>query len=357
MTSVTIEEIAIPATLDAPGAEDFVATVDVRNAVETDGFGTAEFEYGAAELLPSWLNSHEPKKLYAARVDGRIVARAIIEWEPEGSTVWLGVQVLPEFRGRGIGSALADRLEQEAVETGATKALVYTVSKQGPGERLAPPTGAGSVPAGNTEVRFLLARGYELEQVERCSRLALPLDPVMLRARLDAAHAASGADYRVHEWGDFTPEEWLDDIAMLETRMTTDAPTAGLEEPEVVYTAERIRDEEKARADSPRRRLVAAVEHVPTGRLAGFTVLEVPAELDRPASQDDTLVLREHRGHRLGMLLKVANLAQLERVHPGHPSVTTFNAEENRHMLSVNEAVGFVPIAYEGAWRKDLAAE
>jgi hypothetical protein len=54
------------------------------------------------------------------------------------------------------------------------------------------------------------------------------------------------------------------------------------------------------------------------------------------------------------MLLKVANLAHLERIAPGHPSVTTFNAEENRYMLDVNEAMGFVPIAYEGAFRKDL---
>ncbi len=46
------------------------------------------------------------------------------------------------------------------------------------------------------------------------------------------------------------------------------------------------------------------------------------------------------------------NLAQLERLYPGHPSVTTFNAEENRHMLDVNEAVGFVAVAFEGAWPK-----
>lgn len=52
------------------------------------------------------------------------------------------------------------------------------------------------------------------------------------------------------------------------------------------------------------------------------------------------------------MLLKVANL---ERERPGHPSVITFNAEENRHMLSVNEAVGFTPFVYEGAWKTVLA--
>ena len=53
-------------------------------------------------------------------------------------------------------------------------------------------------------------------------------------------------------------------------------------------------------------------------------------------------------------LLKVENLLALERTLPGRPSVLTWNAEENRAMLDVNEAVGFVPIGYEGAWRKDL---
>ena len=83
-------------------------------------------------------------------------------------------------------------------------------------------------------------------------------------------------------------------------------------------------------------------------------MLSAPAETDRAISQEDTLVRREYRGHRLGMLLKLANLAEVQRRMPGHPAVLTFNAEENRHMLDVNEAVGFVPIGYEGAWRKDL---
>ncbi|TFD88830.1 hypothetical protein [Cryobacterium serini] len=37
---------------------------------------------------------------------------------------------------------------------------------------------------------------------------------------------------------------------------------------------------------------------------------------------------------------------------PGHPSVTTFNAEENRHMLAVNEALGFGPMRSEGVWKR-----
>ena len=85
------------------------------------------------------------------------------------------------------------------------------------------------------------------------------------------------------------------------------------------------------------------------------TELGVPAEPDRPVSQNDTIVLKGHRGHRLGMLLKAANIRNLQSTAPGHPSIITFNAEENRHMLDVNEAVGFEPMGYEGAWKKVLA--
>ena len=63
-------------------------------------------------------------------------------------------------------------------------------------------------------------------------------------------------------------------------------------------------------------------------------------------------MLREHRGHRLGWLLKVATTDLLLAERPGHPAVITYNAEENRPMLDVNEAVGFVPLEHEGVWSK-----
>lgn len=340
-----IEQLVVPESMDAADSTDFATNCAIVAACESLAYGTDDLALSPAEVLPSWQDPGSPRRLFGVRVDGRLVARAMTDHLlADPSTAWNMVCVLSEFRGRGIGTALADHLEQLARDEGRAKLLVYAVSPDAPGERIEAQTGFGSVPASNTEVRFLLDRGYRLEQIERASRLALPVD-----VAVEPPEA-----YRLHYWAERAPERWRDDLALLYTRMSTDAPSAGLDEPADEYTVERILELEEAHAQSPRTQITAAVEHIETGRLAGFTTLSVPAERDRAVLQDDTLVLKEHRGHRLGMLLKVANIDHLQRTRPGHPSIITFNAEENRYMLDVNEAVGFVPMGYEGAWRKDL---
>ncbi|MCU1508067.1 MAG: family N-acetyltransferase [Glaciihabitans sp.] len=358
MADVSIEELAIPATLDAAGGPDFERAIEVGNLVEALGYGSDELASLPAEELPSFQpNEFVTKRMLVARVERTIVGIAVYETTRADGfhTAWVTAQVLPAFRRRGIGTALADAAEQLGRDAGMANLVVYTVSKDGPGPRLQSPTGFGSVPRDNDEVRFLLARGYELAQVERGSRIALPVPG--LAERLAAARAASGPDFAVHTWTDHTPERWREDIAVLLTRMSTDEPKGALQEPEDPWTVERLLEAEAREDSSPRTRLTVAAEHLPSGQLVGFSELTVPAELDRSVGQESTLVLREHRGHRLGMLLKVANFDHLQRVRPGHPSIYTFNAEENRFMLSVNEAVGFVPFGYEGAWNKALPRE
>jgi len=353
----TVEELAVPTDIDAADAADYVASIALRNEVEALGYGTRDLAPEPVEVLPSFHDAESPRLLFGVRVDGALAARSFLELNTseESPVAWATVEVLPAHRGRGVGTALAEHVEALARKHGRERLYVYAVSPDGPGERLVAPTGYGSVPLANPEVRFLLRRGFSLEQVERASRLALPLEPARLSAAVVAASAVSGDDYRLHRWVRRTPERWLDDMALLFTRMSTDAPSAGLEEPEDVWTRSRVVEAEEREEASPREMLTVAVEHIPSGRLAGYSSLSVPPQQARAVMQDDTLVLREHRGHRLGMLLKVANLANLAELRPGHPSVITFNAEENRHMLDVNEAVGFEPIGHEGAWLKRLS--
>ena len=53
---------------------------------------------------------------------------------------------------------------------------------------------------------------------------------------------------------------------------------------------------------------------------------------------------REHRGHRLGTLVKVANLERLLDVAPEARRVHTWNADTNTYMVAINELDG-LPIA------------
>jgi hypothetical protein len=200
---------------------------------------------------------------------------------------------------------------------------------------------------------FALAQGYRLEQVDRISQIDLPIDPAVLaeRRRNAEAHAA---DYEVVQWVGRCPDVWLADMAHLHQRMSTDAPAAAIEFAEEQWDEQRMRNLDDINDAGGRLNVTSAARHRPTGRLVGYTDIALGEQKGRPATQEDTLVLKEHRGHRLGMLLKVANLEQVMRLSPVTPRITTFNAEENRPMLSVNEAVGFVATGYEAAWKKTV---
>jgi GNAT superfamily N-acetyltransferase len=175
-----------------------------------------------------------------------------------------------------------------------------------------------------------------------------------LPASRDHLRHDPGPDYRVHLMQDEFSPQWLDGLAVLRTRMSTDAPSAGLELTEDPWDTDRVLADG---ADIRRRGhgfLVAVVEHVPTGTLAGFSEVRYP--LDKPAVvlQGDTLVLREHRGHGLGMLAKIAVLDELATVRPAAERIHTWNAQENAHMLAINVALGFRQASVDAEWQRPL---
>lgn len=352
MSDITVAELAIPPEVGAEGWSDFVAMTDVRNEIEAEIVGTDELAFEAAELLPRWLDPLDRRRLFVARVEGRIVARSTYEFSDDDDVAWIEVSVLDRYRGRGVGSALYDFVFEVARAEGKKtfQSDFYDRANE-PGPRIPSPSGFGSVAAESVPSRFAAKRGYGLEMVLRFSRLALPVKTDLLAMHRAEAEAAAGPDYRVVRWAGRTPELWLEDLAVLHGRMYTDAPHGDLDVGNEVWDGERQRAHDEVDAQSPRALLVSAIEHVPTNKLVAFTELTVPPEIGRPIAQRDTLVLSEHRGHRLGMLLKVDNIQAVTAAHPGHPSITTTNAEENSYMLAVNDAVGFVPMAYSGVWK------
>ena len=355
-TGLRIEELAIPADLEVPEARDFIEMVGVRNAIEAALVDSTALSCTPAELLPVYLaQEFSPKRLFVARVDGRIVGRAVIEWSlAQGtSSSWITAEVLPEFRRRGIGGALSDMVESVSLESGrATLQVEILHTATGGGERLRSPTGFGDLPMGDPGVQFLLSRGYALEQTARMSFLQLPADAAALERLFARAADAAGERYSLVYWTGRTPTDRVDDLIVLRTRMSTDAPSAGLDVDEEPWDAARIKHEDDSLATSERTRLTVAAQDRSTGRLVAFTELSVPDDRTRAVQQLDTLVLAEHRGHRLGMLIKIANLRTLGAIRPAPQLIYTFNAEENRHMLDVNEAVGFRAVGHSGGWRK-----
>jgi hypothetical protein len=80
----------------------------------------------------------------------------------------------------------------------------------------------------------------------------------------------------------------------------------------------------------------------------------VPQATPDLAFQWDTLVLKEHRGARLGAAVKAANLRALVERVPALRRVTTYNAASNAPMLRVNFAMGYHPVLRTTCWQRRL---
>jgi len=357
LTDVEFRPLIVPETMAGTGAGDFADLVAVRNEIYREISGHDDHRISAEELLPHYQpDEHERRLLWLILADGRPVGRIGVDLPLEGDSrvAFVLIEVLRHAQRRGIGTAAYEIVERTARENGRTVLQTWAEHPDRPGPRLAPPTGFGSISAEDPSARFLVRLGFTLEQIERNSAFDLrgSFDGV---ERLLAAAREASSDYRVVSWFAPTPPEFVDGYAWMKSRMVTDAPAAGLEFDEEVWDAARVARHDALYTSSGRTLHVVAAQHIATGELCAFNELVIGKDKTEASHQEDTLVLADHRGHRLGMLVKCENLIAWRDIAPDSPRVLTYNAEENRPMLDINEAIGFVPIAYEGAWKKVLA--
>lgn len=76
--------------------------------------------------------------------------------------------------------------------------------------------------------------------------------------------------------------------------------------------------------------------------VAGFSEILLPGGGAVRARQSDTAVLMEHRGRGLGLWVKASMLQWLLGAHPEVEEVVTTCLVGNRHMIAINEALGFI---------------
>lgn len=255
----------------------------------------------------------------------------------EVAEMWLAVS--PEKRRRGAGGLLLAHAEQEARRAGRTKLVARTES----------PLGAD----GSTSERFAHAHGFEAALAEERRVLELPPAPGLLD-RLERELQPHARGYEVTRWSGTCPEPLLDDLAHLFATISTDAPQGSLEKEEESWDAARVRRNEKTAEEMGRLLYCAGALQEQTGRLVAVTELSAPRERPATCYQLDTVVERGERGHRLGALVKIANLRQLMTAVPGARRILTWNAAANAPMIAVNELLGFKLAGRSTNWMKRL---
>lgn len=366
MTSpVEIAQLWIPDSLDSPDAQEFLDAVEVSRKVRMQIWGTDDLAYTPLEKLLELRDPYERQVILVAKIEGEIVGTVDIAL-PLADNMDLAeftLDILPEYQGKGVGTQLLEAAEQLARSERRSMILIDTnhpaASLGAPeAEQLVPDSGLGFVPLASREVEFARRTGYTLQHIEQFSACTLPLDSKLVAMLQAEAEEANAGRYRLHHWTDRCPQPLLEAVAALENEAgeaaSGDAAHPAPEEQGMVFDAGILREAEEVAIAQGRRTVVTAVEHIATGRLVGLTTISVLAQRQDVVFQDDTLVLQHHRGNKLGLLIKVANMERLCEQFPDARVIYTWNAPENRYLLTVNKQLGFTTAGVTGIWAKEL---
>ena len=236
--------------------------------------------------------------------------------------VWADITVRPDRRREGHGTAMMQETLRRSAEAGRT-----TVWLGGPEDD--PGVSA-----------FLSRFGFrDASHEARRKQWLAELDPAVVAGLRREAEAAA-TDYELVRLLPPQSDGLLAEIAEV-AESINDAPMGDLTfEPEM-FDLDLMHDLETARLGRGDRLYRVVARHRQTGRLGGHTVVLVNPLRPGRGVQADTAVSRDHRGHRLGLLLKIEMLAWLAEAEPQLEHIETSNHVDNAHMITVNESLGY----------------
>jgi GNAT superfamily N-acetyltransferase len=279
--------------------------------------------------------SEERTEAWVARMAGEIIGGYALHYPQSDNTHLALIRMLavhPDHRRNGVGrSLLTHAIDRARAER--RRVIVAEAAVDQPGAAFA--KAHGFSPAATEARRVLDLRtadwsGFEL-------------------MRGDAVRHAR--DYALERWAGPVGEEQLGDMAALMIGMN-DEPLGDLDIEDQRWDPDRVRAADQVMAAAGLRAYTMVARHAATGEPAGFTRITVDAhEPEGWARQHDTCVLRPHRGRRLGLILKLANLAWFHACEPSAEQVVTWNSTSNSHMLAINEKMGFQVLDVWNDWQ------
>jgi GNAT superfamily N-acetyltransferase len=254
------------------------------------------------------------------------------------------VGVHPEHRRRGAGRAIVERMAELAAseDRRTLNAIVdvpVAVVDSHPGAPFARSVGFVATLPGNSR------------------DLVVPLEPDKEHELRRIVSTARGApDYRTFTFTAPWPEQYLEDHCDLARRMSTDEPAGDAEREQEVWDAQRIGEGDALRKARGVWKLAAVAQHLGSGRLVAFSELLLSPDAPAEAWQMATIVHPAHRGHRLGLAVKLANVDALDDAAPSVRRIITGNAAVNAPMIAVNDLMGFEIVGAGWFWQKELRA-
>lgn len=236
------------------------------------------------------------------------------------SMAFCALTVTLDQRRIGTGTALLSQCTAVARSAGRTR-LAASAFDDTPGAAFAKAKGAAS---GHAEILRTLT--------------ITAGTPARLAALRPAAEQAA-AGYELLSWRGLPPEEHLSQLAVVLQSME-DAPANEGVEP-TVWDADRVREVEENAAAFGLDSFTVVARHVASGDLAAYTQIVLAPGMPEWAVQEATVVLPSHRGHRLGLLVKIEMMNVLARQAPEVRHVITGNAGRNEYMIAINEQLGY----------------
>ncbi len=197
----------------------------------------------------------------------------------------------------------------------------------------------------------LSALGFKQVHTSAISRLDLHDAPRARWQRVYDEAAVAATDYELLRLAGPTPEERVEDVVALFAAIN-DAPATDPDADPDRWDAGRVRAYDAAMAARQQTVYRVLARHTGTGAWAGHTVLCVDEFDPSVGHQEDTSVVRAHRGHRLGVLLKADLLRWITEERPELAAAETWNSGENHHMLAVNELLGTRVVARYASMRR-----